>query len=598
MIRQRVTSGRPDARARPAAIRPALALALLVVFAAVIALTYYWARGYDFRSALRLAEQMLAEAHTADQITDALASWEAQTGPAWQGDEAGFIEFLIEKDAPQSHTARRVLSYVSGADFGERVADWKRWDAARQRLLTGAQPQTANREAVSLSERWSAPVGLTSWYSTILPIDGKIFVASQGHALGEDRDEADGVALVDGAKGQSELIFESPDAAPRDVLGLIAAENGLIVACRNGYVYGIDLRGKLRWKAHCGAKIVSPPLGFDANGNGAVDVAVLTAAGKVVAVAPGGRTLWTTPIDLPAQPKFDIDLLPIAERGALRGTLALGPVPPNGAEAVLVTTWHGLVMALQPGNGRPLWNLRLPRGAVAAPVLLPAEGTGEPAVYAADIGGRVWSLIGVDRRATATAAWSIAQRNAADLLAALRTTVDAAGGPALLACATDGLERMPHAARSGLCLLTPDGIRWRCPIDGVVRAAPAVADFNGDGGAEALVVSTLPAAGGAAESMLTVVSADGFVLRRYLIPAAVLASPAVSDVDGDGHLDVLIADRTGMLHCYTTEKFGVVRWGLAGGDARGSFNAADAFTYSQTPKGYQSKWKPGGSKKR
>lgn len=581
-----------------AAIRPVLAAGLLIFFICVIVIVYWWSRAHDFRSSLRLAEQMLAEAHTAEEVAETLARWEQQTGAAWNDNEAGFVEYLIEKKAVESPAARRVLSYISGADFGERVDDWKRWDAARRRLMNGAQPQTSGKEAISLGERWNAPVGLTSWYSTILPIDGKIFVASQGHALGDDRDEADGVVLVDGASGQAELIFESPDAAPRDVTGLVATDGGLAVACRNGFVYGIETSGKLRWKLHCGSRIVSPPLGFDANADGAVDVAVLTEAGKVVAVSPGGRTIWTTPVDLPPRPNFETDLIPIDERGALRGILSLGVLPPSGNEGILLTTWHGLVMSLQPRTGKPNWNLRVPHGVVGGPVLLPPEGGGEPGAYVGDISGKVWSLLRSDKRTIATAVWSISQRTATNLLASLRSGVDASGTPALLACTTDGLERMPHAPRSGLCLLTADGMRWRSAIDGVVRTAPAVADFNGDGVAETLVVSTLPAAGGSMESLLTFVSADGFVLRRYSVAASVLASPVVSDVDGDGNLDVLIADRTGMLHCYTTEKFGLVRWGLVGGDSRGSFNAADAFTFSQTPKGYQAKWRPAGAKKK
>jgi outer membrane protein assembly factor BamB len=600
VTKERVTSHYTATRqvAGRAAIRPALAVALLLIFASAMVLFYLWARSHDFRTATRLAEEMLSEPQTADEIAQALARWEEQTGSAWRDNEAGFIEYLLANHAQDSPAARRVLAYVSGADFGDRAEDWKRWDAARRKLAAGGQPQSSAREAISLGERWSASVGLTSWYSTILPIDGRIFVASQGQALGDDRDEADGVVLVDGTTGQSALIFESPDKPPRDVVGLIAADGSLVVACRNGFLYGIEPDGKLRWRAHCGAKIVSPPLGFDANGKGAIGIAVVTEAGRVVAIAPGGRTLWVTPIDLPARPKLSLDLFPLEERGVMRAVLAYGPLPPTGSSGVLVTTWHGLVMALNPTSGKPVWNLRLPNGVVGGPLLLPTDDGAEPGAYVGDVTGRVWSLLRADRRTTATAVWTVGQRHCADLLPALRSTVDSSGATALLACATDGLERVPQAPRSELCLLTADGIRWRCPIDGVVRAAPAVADFNGDNGPETLVVSTLPAAGGTAQTLLTFVSAEGLVLRRYSIDAAVYASPVVADVDGDGHLDVLVADRTGLLHRYTTDKFGVVHWGLAGGDPRGAHNAADAFTFSQTPKGYQAKWRPGGAKKR
>ena len=92
--------------------------------------------------------------------------------------------------------------------------------------------------------------------------------------------------------------------------------------------------------------------------------------------------------------------------------------------------------------------------------------------------------------------------------------------------------------------------------------------------------------------MLTVVSALGHVLQRVELDAPVECSPVVADVNGDNHLEILVADQSGRMYCYATPGFGPVEWGLFGGDSRNTRNAANAYAFGQTLFGRQGQWKP------
>ncbi|MBI5862948.1 MAG: PQQ-binding-like beta-propeller repeat protein [Planctomycetes bacterium] len=587
----------PPQPAPTASWRTSIALAFLIIFVAAIALALLRASQHGFQHSVDVATQMLAGVDDPDAVRAALTRWEEQTLPDWRDQETQFVEWLLNNGGVTDESRRRVLTYISGADFGSREKDWERWAALRKRLAEGSQPHVTAKEAVLLEERWDTSIGLTAPFSGVVPIDGVIYVASLGLAFDNAADTADGLVRVNRQTGEAELIFQSPDKPPRDIVGLVAGSDSIIVACRNGFLYALNRDGRVRWKAFAGARIVAPPLGFDANPDGIMDVAVLLESGRVAAFSSEGRAVWTTPLDLPSRPAFDASVLGNAA-DAIRGSLSVGPLPGVSGTAILATTWHGLVLALSPSNGKPIWNLRTPTGFVSPPVLLPPQNGGDTGVYLGDVSGGVWSLLNDRRRTTATQVWSLALRYDREMLAPLRTSEDAAGQPCLLACMTDAAGHGGRNSRSILAQLGAEGVRWRCPIDGTIRTAPAVADFNADGVPEALVVSDQSAdASESSGAFVTIVSPEGFVLRRWSLEESVGAGPVVVDLEGDGPLEVLIADRTGKLHCYNTGKFGPIHWGLAGGDPRNSHSSLDAFTYSQTPNGYQWNWRPGGAKR-
>ncbi len=157
-------------------------------------------------------------------------------------------------------------------------------------------------------------------------------------------------------------------------------------------------------------------------------------------------------------------------------------------------------------------------------------------------------------------------------------------------------------------------MHWRLAVDGAIWGTPALADLNGDGKPE-IVLSSIepfgstssgpqprPARGPDATSessgppgvrgVVSFISLAGQCLHRLVVDAPVECSAVVADLDGDQRLEVLVADQSGMLHCYRTAGYGPVEWGLFGGDSHNTRNYANAYAYGQTAHGFQWRWKP------
>lgn len=559
-------------------------LALLGVLVAVLG--WLGIRWYlDRRGIARHVRQGLELLDQAVQPADVpplLDRWEDATRPQWGPRVDEFIEHLYRRCDLGDPRIRQLLMRVSGADYGERRADWARWYENRQRHAAGEAPLVSGSERVRLEAQWQAPIGLTAWFTTILPLDGHVFVASLGTQFDQSEDETDGVVRVDGRTGRSEYFFAppaGPGRGPRDVVGIAAATDGLFAACRNGAVYCLARDGAVRWQAHVGSPVVGPPLSYDFNNDGADDPLVVTQAGKVVALSGRtGRTAWVADVARAAPDGSDF----------LGATLAAADCVPDGGTELVVTAPSGDVTVLSIRTGERRARDVLDAGTIAGVIC----GAGDAQAARAYVGDRalriLYSVVTPGRFELAL--WKrAALRRDETLVAALRTLPTLAEAPPrLLVCPTG-----PYAARWGaLSAVEPAGIVWRLPLGGALWGTPAVADINGDRRAEIIVVALEPAETGGATGVLWVVSENGHALLRLVLDAPVEAAPVVTDVDGDGQLDVLIADQAGQLHCFATGRRGPVHWGLHGGDSHNTRAARNAYAFGQVPHGYQWSWQP------
>lgn len=578
--RRSISSSRPRLKLGRRHVRLAL-LAVLVLVVGWLGMRWYMDRrgiARDMRHGLALLDQAVQPA----DVPALLDRWEDETRPHWAPRTDELIEYLYRRCNLGDPHIRQLLTRVSGADYGEQRADWARWYENRQRQKSGNPFVASGSERVRLEPRWQAPIGLTAWFTTIIPLDGQIFVASLGSAFDQSDDETDGVVRVDGRSGRSEYFFTPPPGparGPRDVMGIAAATDGLFAACRNGALYCLARDGTVRWQAHVGSPVVAPPLSYDFNNDGAADPLVVTQAGKVVALSGRtGRTAWVA--DVARAHPTDSDLL-----GA---TLAAADCVPDGGTELVVTTPGGDVTLLSIRSGERRARDVLDAGSVAGTVCGPGE-TQPARAYVGDRALRILYFMATPNRLELALWKRAALRRDETLIAGLRTLPTAAGAPPrLLVCPTG-----PYAARWGaLCAVEPAGIVWRLPVGGALWGAPAVADINGDRRAEIIAVALEPTDAGGATGMLWVVSEDGHALLRLALEAPVEAAPVVADVDGDGNLDVLIADQAGRLHCLATGRRGPVHWGLCGGDSHNTRAARNAYAFGQVPYGYQWSWEP------
>lgn len=562
-------------------------LALLLVVGGSLVVRWYLAKR-SLAWQVRRGLELLEGADTPAKVWSALDRWETETRADWEPRREEVITHLFSRQPLEDRRVRLLLARVAGADYGSRQEDWRRWYDTRCRLRDGLPPKVSRREAVVLEPSWVAPVGLTAWFTTILPLDGQVYVASLGADFNDPQDEADGVVRVDGRSGAAELLFIPPaeHCGPRDVIGLAAGDDGLLVACHNGSVSCIDADGKPRWHAHVGDPIIGPPLAADANQDGVTDVMVPTRAGRVVALnGRQGRTMWVASV---ARPPTGHTML-----GA---TLSLGDVLPGAEPELVVSMPAGEVAVLSARSGQVLWRHELAAGTLAGALCRTGAWRAGPPAYLGDRGASIWSLVSSGTSLEAVRWQALALRRDETLVAALRGLglqeeggeQLPLGGQLLVACPT-GDYGGQRGAVSGLA---PEGERWRLPIDGAVWGTPAVADLNADGHPEIVVASIEPRADGGLAGVVTIVSGSGHCLARLVLPAPIECSPVVADVDGDSRLEVLVADQSGRLHCLRTGGYGPVEWGTLGGDSHNTRNAANAYAYGQVPFGYQSRWRP------
>ncbi|GMU83030.1 MAG: hypothetical protein AMXMBFR47_29010 [Planctomycetota bacterium] len=570
-------------------------IAIVLVGAAGIG--FWWFFGDSaLRNALQRGLILLSRADSRAAESLALENWAAETAAAWRGRPLALAEFARARFPLTDTRIRMLVSYVAGVDYGDREKDWKRWAKYREAAERGREPESPASERVQLDLLWNADVGPTQWYATILPIDGKIYVPTTGKEFEGAEDAYDGVVLVDGKTGSANLIFQSPDRHPRDVMGIAAGDEMIFAACRNGLVYGLSPNGVQRWRASAGGTVATVPVAFDANGDGRTDVAVMTTNGHATTLnGESGRPIWNAALEIAPKSVDEFPLFASPEQAALAGAFSVGAAPGGRGTALYATTSGGNVYCLTPNRGTALWSGRVGRTIAGGLMLVPREGDAASGLYVGDGSGGVLSFLHAGRDARVAELWRLQTQWNDGLAAPIRTiSIPGTTGQAIVACTLGHPEAIstPGEGHATVSLLNERGVEWRFPVDGVIRGAPAVADINADRRPEIIVATSLLQPTNEVGGFLYVISSEGHCLRRLPLEHGVSSSPVVADVDGDGRLEVLVVLRSGRMRCYTVGKYGPVQWGLFAGDIRNSNNAADAFTYSQTPAGFQWKWSP------
>lgn len=557
-----------------------LVLAGLCAVAALAGGAWWLLRPRGVTWAAQRGLSMVGSASTPAETATALAAWEQETGSIWHDRRDALADYLLDRWADPS--ARTLLARAARVDFGDRREDWQRFERNWRRIRKGDGPAVNSGERIKLQPMWNAPVGLTAWFSPILALDGRIYVASLGRKFEDPADDADGVIVVDGVTGASDYLFRPEGRGALDVLGLAVGRNCVFVAARSGAVYCIDPAGQRRWSAAAGASLLSPPLSADLNRDTTPDVVVMTVNHRVVALnGETGRTLW----------QRDVHTRGVADDSepAAYQTLSAGNVWTSTELNVVVTTAAGVIAVLGPG-GEVRWTERIDAGFIGGSICATPTADGAPTLFAADRQGVVRAYVRSGRGLKTLATWNADPTGHSGVIASLRTlrSRPPEAWPFIIA-ATSG---EPGRAGGTLSACAQDGVRWRCPLRGSVWGGPAVADLSGDGKPEIIVLSNGPGLTGVETGYLQVVSGEGHLVADHALEAPVDSAPVVADVDGDGKLDLLWADRSGLLYSYDSNRAGPVEWGAAGGDVRNSSNAEQAFSFGQRAHGFQWTWRP------
>ena len=336
----------------------------------------------------------------------------------------------------------------------------------------------------------------------------------------------------------------------------------IVVGAADQHVYAVDGRGRslpgwpvLARDGNDGnvAKILASPAIGDLDGDGRPDVVQATGeaygatpqtSGRVHAFDRTGKPLPGWPVKPPA---LAADSIPLAGEG-VPGGAGLADVDGDGRDEVAATAFTGPPQ-LYRGDGSPVTAApaagaalpghfeRTGRG-VASRASAPAVlGVGANAAFGRVGGGPLRFLSGLVDTRLATAQQLPASRTPFEHLAGAWDAASgewAAGFPA--------------------------------PVEGwQIISAPAVADVDGDGRAEALF--------GGSGNVLHAFREDGSEPEGWPKPHEgwLLAAPAVGDVDGDRRLEVVTVTRDGWLYVHDTPtpaSAGALEWPAFRHDAR------------------------------
>ncbi len=553
---------------RAAAARWSALVAALAAIGAVVAGFSYF-RESSLRYAVQRGRELLTEVEPGHEAS-ALAAWADETRASWAPRRERMVRRLLRSHPEADPAVRRMLEQVGRVSFADRADHWQRWQEIDAAVRQDGQPITGGRERVRLEILWEAPVGLTDFFSTILPLDGTILVPSLGGKYDDPADPHDGIVRIDGSTGESGYLFQ-PGAAPgqaADILGLAVTTDAIYASCRDGYVYKLSPDGTVVWKCPLGSPAVSAPTIRQDKKN--TLVYCVTAEGKIVAIrAASGKTRWVSRAPKSAAP-------------AVGCTLALERTGANRA-ILWVTEPGGALRAFDAITGEPIWRSTLGPGLYPGAIVRPNPGGLN--LLLADRAGELLavltsnnppSLLSYGRYGDATGEGTT--------FAAVRTITHPSAGELVLLCPT-GQRAGPAGS---ICAIDGQGLYWRAPTYGHLRGTPAIADVNRVPGAE-IIVGEIDADGAPDRGALAIYSADGLLLARHQLPAPVDSAPVVADVDGDQRLEILIADRGGKLYCLKTHRSGVVEWGTLGGDAQNTRDADRAYEFGQRPYGFQ--WK-------
>jgi hypothetical protein len=318
----------------------------------------------------------------------------------------------------------------------------------------------------------------------------------------------------------------------------------IVVATTEGIVHLLrdDGRTGEGWPQRISDGFYAPPAAGDLDGDRDLEIVLGGISGRVYAWNPDGSLVPGWPVR-PALP----GTLDSRSMGAVEfyGSAALGDIEADGLAEVCIASSQGYVWILD-GTGRTLpgWPQWMPSssdppnpGSVfCSPALGDLDGDRLPEVVLPSNAYRIHAWHGDGRP---VAGWPVMTPNKARA---------GYGGVALGDLDADGRTEVVVATENGFAgpamvtVLGPDGVTelgWPYTLPDACNAGPALGDLTGDGLPEIVVATIGGEAAVVALEAVTGRPVPGWPVR--LRAETVNAAPLITDVDGDGRNDVILA---------------------------------------------------------
>ena len=299
----------------------------------------------------------------------------------------------------------------------------------------------------------------------------------------------------------------------------------VVVGCADDRVYawhedGTPVAG---WPKDVGAQANGKPVLADLDGDDYLEVVIGDESGKVHAWHGDGTSVagW-----------------PQATGGKIRGAPAVGDLDGDGEPEVILGSYDHWVYAWH-RDGRAVagWPQSTGGPVVSSPAVGDLDGDGHLEVVIGSKGGNVYAWHG---DGTPVAGWPRATSSAVDSSPAIGD-IDGDGHLEVVVGSNDDYVYAWHSDGAAVA-------GWPKKTVGPVLLSPALGDLDGDGDLEVMVASY-------DDSNKNVYAwhGDGTSVAGWPQTTAgilLVSSPALGDLDGDGNLEVVIADGAGFVYAW------------------------------------------------
>ena len=399
--------------------------------------------------------------------------------------------------------------------------------------------------------QWKTKIGFTTYRTNMIFHNGDIYIGSNGNDRNGKLDDKDGVVCLDAKTGTIKRIMVSPMAGDNDVTGIAIDNNRLYGGSDNYDFYCYDLTtGKELWKYAVPGDVESTPVLTDFNNDGKKDVFFsVEGYGFYALDGLNGNLIWNNDSISSHNGNTAACAVDVNNDGVLDLITAVRGTPNSDELAGFKMAHYGdYHVALNGKNGKYLWISETGAGINSSPCLVDFEG------------GLYISVIDTYGE------YHLLDLNGKDVFQAnfgyssfMSPVVNSRGilflGPYCIDISskywTSEVETNEETGESKIVTYfngDHEGYSAMTRDEGPWSASAVIADVYGNGKQQALTVSEA--------GDVVIFDEDGKSSKTYRIPSGAEASLYVKDIDGDGKLEILIADNEGYLSCYSTNSKG------------------------------------------
>ena len=322
-------------------------------------------------------------------------------------------------------------------------------------------------------------------------------------------------------------IYGEPAVADIDLSG----DKEIIIGNDNGYLYCLDINGKIIWqyitKADSslifGGRISSTAALVDIIGDESLEI-IFNSGKMVYCLSAQGELIWNY------------------ETGdMIDSSVVVGDITGNGDLDIALTSYDGYLYTLT-NDGKLIWKYLVDEeggGTISTPVIvdLNSDGINDIITGGAE-NGIIYAITTEKRIVNSNLISNYKPKELWTFETQLVDNLGILGSPVVIDINRDGrYETIIGASDSGIYCLDNEGKRlWVTYLNGPIYNTPAIADINDDGNYEIII--------GTSGEQLYALDSKGNILWSIKYQDKIVPNPVIFDVDGDNLLEITSIDES------------------------------------------------------